>query len=328
MVRFMIRRLLAAIPVLWIIVTATFFLMRLAPGGPFDKERRVSPEVEANLRTKYCLDCPLWQQYLTYLGPLNLNPGQGGVKAFGGDGSRPWSGILTGDFGPSFKYANRSVGSIIAEGFPVSIHLGGMALLFAIIMGMVPGLVAALRQNTAWDYGSMSAAMLGVSIPNFVLGPLLVLVFSLTLYWLPPARWDGPRYWILPTITLGAIYAAYIARLTRGGMLEVVRQDFVRTARAKGLPESLILWRHTLRGGLLPVISFLGPATARLLTGSIVVEKIFLVPGLGRYFIDGAINRDYTLVLGVVLFYSSMLIMLNLVVDILYGFLDPRVTYD
>lgn len=328
MLRYILRRLLSAIPVLLIVVTATFFLMRLAPGGPFDLERQVPPEVEANLKAKYCLDCPLWQQYFSYLGPFNLNPSQGGVTWMGGDGSAAYGGLMLGDFGASFKYADRTVNEIIWAGLPVSLHLGSMALLFALFLGIVPGIIAAMRQNTAWDYGSMSVAMIGVSIPNFVLGPLLVLIFGLTLYWLPPARWDGPLNWILPTITLGSIYAAYIARLTRGGMLEVVRQDFVRTARAKGLPESTILWRHTLRGGLLPVVSFLGPATARLLTGSIVVEKIFLVPGLGRYFIDGAINRDYTLVLGVVLLYSSLLIVLNLVVDILYGVLDPRVTYD
>jgi oligopeptide transport system permease protein len=323
--RFILRRLLALIPLLWVIVTVTFFLMRLAPGGPFDKDRRLPPEIERNLRVKYNLDWPLWKQYLQYLGPLNLTAT--GASFVGGDGSDVWGGVVTGDFGPSFRY-ERGVTEIIAEGFPVSLHLGLMALSFALLFGILPGVIAAVRQNTIWDHLPMSVTMLGVSIPNFVLGPLLILVFSLTLFWLPPARWDGPRYWILPTITLGAMYAAYIARLTRGGMLEVVRQDFARTARAKGLPERTILLRHTLRGGLLPVISFLGPATARLLTGSIVVEKIFLVPGLGRYFIDGAVNRDYTLVLGVVVFYSALLIVLNLVVDVLYGFLDPRVTYE
>jgi oligopeptide transport system permease protein len=302
---YIVRRFLGMIPVLLVIATITFFLMRLAPGGPFDKERRLPPEVEANLKAKYHLDEPLWKQYVRYVG-----------------------NALQGDFGPSYKYSDRDVSEFIWEGFPVSMLLGALALVFALILGIIPGVIAALRQNTIWDYAPMSVAMLGVSIPNFVLGPLLVLIFSLGLYWLPPSRFDGPRYWILPAITLGAIYAAYIARLTRGGMLEVVRQDYVRTARAKGLPETTILFRHMIWGGLLPVVSFLGPATARILTGSIVVEKIFLVPGLGRYFIDAAINRDYTLVLGVVLFDSCLLILLNLVVDVLYGFLDPRVTYD
>jgi oligopeptide transport system permease protein len=301
---FIVRRLLATIPVLIIIATVTFFFMRAAPGGPFDKERRLPPEIEANLKEKYHLDESLLMQYWRYI-----------------------SAALQGDLGVSFRYGT-PVSRFIADGFPISMHLGLMALAFALVLGIVPGVIASLRQNTVWDYGPMSVAMLGVSIPNFVLGPLLVLVFSLNLYWLPPSRWDGPRYWLLPTITLGSVYAAYIARLTRGGMLEVVRQDYVRTARAKGLPERTILFRHMIWGGMLPVVSFLGPATARILTGSIVVEKIFLVPGLGRYFIDAAINRDYTLVLGVVLFDSCLLILLNLVVDVLYGLLDPRVTYD
>ncbi|MDZ4803536.1 MAG: ABC transporter permease subunit [Candidatus Eisenbacteria bacterium] len=302
MIRFILKRLLWMIPTLWVVATITFFLMRAAPGGPFQAEREIPADIKANLERKYGLDRPVGEQYLRFLG-----------------------NAVRLDFGPSYKNPGRSVREIIASGFPVSLELGAWSLLFALTLGIPIGVLAALNQNKPIDHLSMGAALLGVSIPDFVLGPLLIFVFSLSLYWLPPALWDGPANKILPIITLGSVYVAYIARLTRSGMLEIVRQDFIRTARAKGLSESLIVWRHALRGGLLPVVSFLGPAAARIITGAVVIEKIFAIPGLGRSFVDGAFNRDYTLVMGVVLFYASFLILFNLIVDVAYGLLDPRV---
>ena len=300
--KFVLRRALALIPTLWVIVTITFFLIRLAPGGPFVSERDIPPEAKAALDAKYGLDQPLHVQYGRYL-----------------------ANVARFDFGPSYKYPSRTVREIVLGALPVSLELGGWAVLLALVIGIPIGTLAAVKQNTAWDWGPMSLAMLGVSIPNFVLGPLLIFVFALTLRWLPPALWGGASHKILPVITLSAIYIAYIARLTRGGMLEVTRQDFIRTARAKGLPEWRIVVRHALRGGLLPVVSFLGPAVARAVTGAIVVEKIFAVPGVGQYFVNAAFNRDYTLVMGVVIFYAAFLILFNLLVDLAYGFLDPRV---
>jgi oligopeptide transport system permease protein len=300
--RFVLRRLVAVVPTLWVIVTITFFLIRLAPGGPFQSEREIPAEARAALQAKYGLDRPLGVQYLRYLG---------NVARF--------------DFGPSYKFPSRSVREIVAGALPTSLELGGLAMLLALAIGIPIGALAAVRQNSALDHGPMAIAMLGVSIPNFVLGPLLVFVFALSLRWLPPALWDGPAHKILPVATLAAIYVAYIARLTRGGMLEITRQDFIRTARAKGLSERVIVVRHALRGGLLPVVSFLGPAVARAVTGSIVVEKIFAVPGVGQYFVNAAFNRDYTLVMGVVIFYAGFLILFNLLVDVAYGVLDPRV---
>lgn len=300
--RFVVKRLLALVPTLWAIVTLTFFIIRLAPGGPFLAEREIPAEARQVLEAKYGLNEPLLTQYGRYLG-----------------------NVVRFDLGPSYKYPSRSVRDIVLEALPISLELGAWAMLLALLLGIPMGTLAALRQNTAWDYGSMSIAMLGVSIPNFVLGPLLVFAFSLSLRWLPPAAWGTPAQKVLPVITLAAIYVAYIARLTRGGMLEITRADFIRTARAKGLPEHTIVWRHALRGGLLPVVSFLGPALARAVTGSIVVEKIFAIPGVGQYFVNGAFNRDYTLVMGVVVFYAGILVLFNLLVDLMYAVLDPRV---
>lgn len=300
--KYVVRRLLAMIPTLWAIITITFFIMRLAPGGPFLSEREMPQEAREALNVKYGLDQPLIVQYGRYM-----------------------ANVVRFDFGPSYKFPSRSVREIVLDALPVSLELGIYAMLLALAIGIPIGATAALRQNTAWDYGPMSLAMLGVSVPNFVLGPLLIFVFALTLRWLPPALWGPPQNKILPAITLAAIYVAYIARLTRGGMLEITRADFIRTAHAKGLPEPLIVRRHALRGGLLPVVSFMGPAIARAVTGSIVVEKIFAVPGVGQHFVNGAFNRDYTLVMGVVIFYAGFLIVFNLLVDVMYAFLDPRV---
>jgi oligopeptide transport system permease protein len=302
MTRYALRRLLFFVPTLWAIATLTFFLVRLAPGGPFNSEREIPQAAREQLARKYGLDRPLGEQYLTFL-----------------------ARAARLDFGPSYKFPARQVREIIVEGFRVSAELGGLALLVALLVGIPIGVLAALRQNTAADAAVMAAALAGVSVPNFVLGPLLVLAFSLGLYWLPPALWEDPQSRVLPVLTLAAAYVAYVARLTRAGMLEVLRQDFIRTARAKGLPERTVVFKHALRLGLLPVVSYLGPAAAAILMGSLVVEQVFAVPGLGRYLVNGAFNRDYTLVMGVVLFYAAFLMTLNLLVDVAYAWLDPRV---
>ena len=302
MTAFVVRRLLLMIPTLWVIATLTFFMMRLAPGGPFVAERDIPPAAKEQLLKAYGLDRPLHEQYLTFL-----------------------SHAVRLDFGPSYKFPARQVREIILEAFPVSLELGLWALLLAVLIGVPIGVLAALRQNTGLDWAAMGAALAGVSIPNFVLGPVLVLSLSLTLFAFPPALWQGPASRVLPVLTLSTAYVAYIARLTRGGMLEVLRQDYIRTARAKGLPERAVVFKHGLKLGILPVVSYLGPAAARIITGSIVVESIFAVPGLGRHLVNAAFNRDYTLVLGVVLFYAFFLMALNLIVDVAYTRLDPRV---
>jgi oligopeptide transport system permease protein len=301
------RRLLGAIPTLFLIVTIAFFMIRLAPGGPFDSDRAVPPEVAANLDRAYGLDRPLLVQYGLYLG-----------------------NVLQGDFGPSFRYKDFTVGQLIRGGFPASLTVGGLAIACAAVIGTALGAFAALRRNTGIDHGAMGIAMIGIAVPNFVVAPLLSLVLGVHLGWLPVAGWDGgsPAHLLLPVTALALPQIAYVARLTRAGMLEVLRADFIRTARAKGLPDRLVVTRHALRTALLPAVSYLGPAAAGILTGSVVIEQIFGIPGIGRYFVQGALNRDYTLVMGVVIFYGALIIALNLAVDLLYGFLDPRVRYD
>lgn len=303
MLRFALYRLLSAIPTLLVLITLAFLLIRLAPGGPFDAEKQLPPEIEANLRAAYHLDEPLPMQLARYLGNL-----------------------LRGDFGPSFQYRDYTVTELIATGFPVSLRLGGLAMLLALVLGITAGTVAALRQNRPADYGVMALSMTGISVPNFVMAPLLVLVFAVYLRWLPAGGLgDGQlRYLVLPVIALALPQVAYIARLTRGSMIEVLRSPFIRTARAQGLPTRTLIWRHALKPALLPVVSYLGPALAAIITGSVVVEQIFGVPGLGRFFVQGALNRDYTLVMGVVVFYGSLIVVLNFCVDLLYGWLDPR----
>ena len=302
MMTYIARRLLLMIPTLWAIATLTFFMIRLAPGGPFMSERDIPAAVQEQLQHKYGLDRPLAQQYGTFL-----------------------KNAARFDFGPSYRFPARSVREIILEGLPVSAELGGWALLLSLVVGIPIGVLAARKQNTGIDYAAMGLALAGVSIPNFVLGPVLVLAFSLTLFVFPPALWQGPASRVLPVVTLSVAYIAYIARLTRAGMLEVLRQDYIRTARAKGLSEAMVIGKHARKLGILPVVSYLGPAAARILMGSIVVESIFGVPGLGRYLVNAAFNRDYTLVMGVVLFYAAFLMALNLVVDVAYSWLDPRV---
>ena len=302
MVAFVLRRLLLFIPTLWAIATLTFFMMRAAPGGPFLAERDIPAAAKAQLMHTYGLDQPLGTQYLRFL-----------------------ANTARLDFGPSYKFPARQVREIIAEAFPVSLELGAWALLLAVLVGVPIGTLAALKQNTAADAAAMGLALAGVSIPNYVLGPTLVLGLSLSLFLFPPALWQGPQSRILPVLTLATTYIAYIARLTRAGMLEVLRQDFVRTARAKGLSERAVVVRHALKLGILPVVSYLGPASAGVIMGSLVVEKIFAVPGLGRHLVNAAFNRDYTLVTGIVLFYAGFLMLFNLIVDIAYTRLDPRV---
>lgn len=302
MVKFILRRLtFETIPSLIIIITITFFLVRLAPGGPFSGEKNIAPEVLAQLQAHYNLDKPLFVQYVVYV-----------------------SKAIRGDLGPSFKYPGRNVTELIGTAFPVSCELGFYALLFALLIGICAGVLASVKHNTIVDYLSMSISMAGICIPAFVMGPLLVLIFSLWIGWLPVSGWSSPLNRILPSVTLGLAYAAYVARLTRGGMLEILYQDFIRTARAKGLSEKRVIVKHALRGGLLPVVSFLGPATAGLITGSFVVETIFSIPGLGRFFVMAAFNRDYTMIMGTVLFYATLIIFFNTAVDVIQAYLDPR----
>ncbi|GIX30581.1 MAG: ABC transporter [Porticoccaceae bacterium] len=302
MIRFVLSRLLQAVPVLLLVVTATFFLVRLAPGGPFDAERAVPPEVLRALEATYRLDRPIWEQYLAYLGDL-----------------------LRGELGPSYRYPGRSVEELIAAGLPASAELGFWALLVAVGLGVAAGVVAALRPNSWQDHLPMAAAMVGICVPSFLLGPILVLVFGIWLEWLPVSGWgDLPGDKILPSLTLGAGYAAYIARLARGGMLEVLSEDYIRTARAKGLPEAVVIAKHALRGGLAPVVAFLGPAFAGLLTGSFVVETIFQIPGLGRFFVQAAFNRDYTMIMGTTIFYATLIVAFNLLSDLVAVWLNPR----
>lgn len=300
--RFIGMRLLQAIPVILTVITVTFFLVRVAPGGPFDSEKAVLPEVKAALEAQYRLDRPLFEQYTNYLGDL-----------------------ASGDFGPSFKYPGRSVNELIAAGLPVTAELGLYALLIATLLGGLAGVFASLKPNTLQDYLPMGLAMIGICMPTFLLGPVLVLVFGIELEWLPVSGWgDIPGDKVLPSITLGAAYAAYIARLSRAGMLEVLSQDYIRTARAKGLPEWQVVIKHGLRGGLLPVVAFLGPAFAGLLAGSFVVETIFQIPGLGRFYVQAAFNRDYTMILGTTVFLSTLIVLFNLLSDVLAAWLNPR----
>jgi len=306
LLRYALERLLTAIPTLLLLITLAFFLIRLAPGGPFDAERALSPEIEQNLNQLYHLDEPLPLQYFRYLGQ-----------------------ILRLDFGPSFQYRDWTVNQLIAQGFPVSLTIGGLALLLGLLAGVLIGMLAALRQNHWLDYLLMSLAMAGLSIPAFVLAPILVLLFAVHFGWLPAGGWEWRlQYMLLPILTLAMPLVAYVARLTRASMIEVMRTGFIRTARAKGLPLHRIVLRHALKPALLPVVSYLGPAAAAVITGSVVIEKIFTIPGLGTYFVQGALNRDYTLVLGVVIFYGMLIILFNLLVDLLYAWMDPQIHLD
>jgi len=301
MKKIVLKRLLESIPVLWAIVTITFFLIRLAPGGPFDREKELDPQIQERIEAHYNLNAPLMEQYTDYMG-----------------------GLLSGDFGPSFKNASSSVNELIAQSFPVSLELGFYALCVALLIGLTAGIIAALKPNSWQDYTPMTLAMIGICVPNFVLGPILLFIFGINLGWFPVSGWEEAVDKVLPSITLGAMYAAYIARLSRGGMLEVLSNDFIRTARAKGLSETRLILKHALRGGVTPVIAFLGPATAGLLSGSFVVETVFQIPGLGKLFVESAFNRDYTMILGTVILYATLILILNLISDLLLTWIDPR----
>ena len=306
MLSYTLRRLLGAIPVLFVVVTVTFFLMRLAPGGPFDQEQALTPEIQANLEAAYGLDQPVWVQYGRYL-----------------------QGLVHGDFGPSFRYRDFTVTELIAQGLPITLTLGLCALLLALGIGVPLGILAALRQNTTSDVLIRTLAVVGIALPGFVVAPLLALIFGIHLRWLPVAGWEtgSLRTLVLPVTALAVPLSAYLARLMRASLLEVLTSGFVRAARARGLPERTVIVRHALKAALIPVVSYLGPATAAVLTGSLVIETIFGIPGMGRYLVQGALNRDYTLVMGMVIVYASLTLLLNLIVDLLYGWLDPRVRH-
>ncbi len=306
MLRFILRRLIVTLPMVLVVISLTWGLIRLAPGNFYTGEKAIPPAIEENLRAKYGLDQPWYVQY-----------------------GRMISNTLRGDFGNSLRYQGQSVNEILAISLPVSASIGIAAYLLALVFGVLVGVISAVKQNSSMDYTSMTFAMIGISLPNFVMGPILVLAFGLTLFWLPPARWEGffSIHTILPVITLSAVYMAYIARLARSGMLEVLRSNYIRTARAKGLNEWQVVMRHGLRGGLLPVVSFSGPALALLISGTVIVERIFALPGLGNYFINANLNRDEPLIIGIVAFMSISVLIFNLLVDVAYGFFDPRVRY-
>jgi len=299
---FLLKRLGWMAITLWVVFTVSFFLMREVPGGPFDRERELDPQIKANLEARYHLDEPRWKQYLRELG-----------------------NTLRLDLGYSFSRPDFRVGEILAQGFPISASLGIVALFFAVSLGLVAGIVSAVRRQTALDFALMTAATVGIALPNFVIAGIMIILFVFLWPLFPAAGWGTLRHLILPGFCLGAPYAAYIARLTRTAMLDVLSQDYIRTAYAKGLPTPTVILRHALKSGLLPVVSFLGPAIAGILTGSLVVEKIFNIPGLGVHFVEAALQRDYTLAMGLVLLYTTLLYTMNLVVDVSYVFLDPRV---
>ena len=308
MTRYIIRRFLGLFPTLLVIITISFFIIRIAPGGPFDAEKALPKQIMENIEKKYHLDEPVIKQYARYM-----------------------ISVIRGDLGPSYRYKDQDVNYYIGKSLPNSLLLGSIAMTLSLILGITAGMVSAVRQNTWVDYLVMSVAVIGITIPLFVIGPVLAYIFAMKLGWLPSSGWITGRYgWvtlIMPVITLSADKFAYIARLSRASILEILRSDYIRTAKAKGLKTSTILVKHVLKGGLLPVVSYLGPAFSAILTGSIVVETVFRVPGLGKFFVQSALNRDYTLILGTVIVYSVILIIMNFVVDIIYAYLDPRISY-
>ena len=303
MTRYVFRRLGGAIIILWVIITVTFALMHAIPGGPFTTEKKLPPQVKASIEAKYHLDDPVWKQYGDYLG-----------------------GVITGDLGPSYKYEGRSVNDIISDAFPISAQLGLLSLMVAVVGGIAAGAISAMRPNGIVDYAVTILSTIGISVPTFIIGAVLVYVVGFELGWFPGALWRGPSYMVLPVLTLAAQPMAFIARLTRSGLLDVYQQEYIRTARAKGLSSWTILTRHALGNAILPVITYLGPLAASLLTGSFIVETIFAIPGLGQYFVTSIYNRDYTVILGITIFYSALVVFLNILVDMIYPLIDPRVT--
>lgn len=308
MTKYIIKRLLGIIPTLLVIITISFFIVRVAPGGPFDGERALPEVVKRNIEAKYHINDPLIMQYGRYM-----------------------FDVLRGDLGPSYRYKDHDVNFYIFESLPNSMILGVIAISISIIFGITSGMLAALRQNTWVDYLSMAFAVIGISVPLFVIGPVLQYVFAMKLQWLPTSGWftsgDGWKTVILPAITLAFAHFATIARLTRSSMLDTLRSDYIRTAKAKGMKNSTIIFKHTMKGTMLPIVSYLGPAFAGIITGSVVVEQVFRIPGLGKFFVQSSFNRDYTLIVGVVIVYSVILVIMNFIVDILYSLLDPRITY-
>lgn len=302
MYKFIFNRLATSIVTIWLIATITFFLMHALPSGPFTREKALPPQVIKNIEEKYHLNDPLWKQYTDYLASLSK-----------------------GDLGPSYKYVGRTVNDIIADGFPVSAQLGLVALSIMIIVGILAGIISALRQNKWQDHLAMFFATIGVAVPNFVIATLLMYIIGVKLGWLPTSRWVSWESVIMPAIALAGYYTAYIARLTRSSVIEVLQQDYIRTAKAKGLPERVVVYKHALKNALIPIVTYLGPLTAGILTGSFVIEKIFAIPGLGQEFVNSISNRDYTTIMGVTIFYATFLVLMNLIVDILYSFIDPRI---
>lgn len=324
--RFALRRLGWFALTLLGVVTLAFFLMRGARGGPFDGERALSPAIEQNLRARYHLDWPLWKQYLAYVGPFEL--GEHGPRFQGGDGTRTFGGVLAGDFGPSFRYRDATVNDILGQSLPISLALGAVALAFALALGVGAGIASAWYRGRALDVAIRATATLGIAVPNFVIASTLVILFAFLWPLFPVAGYGTLSHLVLPGLALGLPFAAYIARLTRAGLFDALANDWIRTARAKGLPERTILLRHALRAGLVPVVSYLGPATAGILTGSLVIEKIFAIPGTGSHFVNSALNRDYTLAMGVTILYTTLVCGLNALVDVAYTWLDPRVALE
>lgn len=305
MLGFVLRRLAVAIPTLLLLIVVSFLLMHAAPGGPFTQERALPPQIVANLNAKYGLDDPLWRQIVNYV----------------------WGIVAHFDFGPSFVYPDRSVNQIIAAGFPVTLTYGGIAFVVAVAVGVSLGVAAAIRQNSWLDYLAVGISIGAQVLPNFVMAPILVLVFTLWLGWLPGGGWGGPIYWIMPVLALSTSFMASIARITRSSMLEVLGSNHIRTARAKGLPESRVILRHGLKPALLPVISYLGPAFVTMITGSVVVDMYFSTGGIGRSFVDSALNRDYAVMMGITILVGALTIVFNLVVDVLYAWIDPKIRY-
>lgn len=308
MIKYILKRFIGMIPTMFVIITIGFFLIRLAPGGPFSSEKKLPEQVLRNIEAKYNMDKPLGIQYLMYMG-----------------------NVLKGDLGPSYKYADNDVNYYIANSLPNSMLLGSLSLLVALIFGILVGIISAVNQNTWIDYTGMSIAVIGISVPTFVIGPVLMFFLALKFQLLPTSGWinssDGLKTLIMPVITLSFPYFATIARLSRASVLEVLRSSYVRTAYAKGLSRFVVIYKHVLKGALLPIVSYLGPAFAGIITGSIVIESIFRVPGLGKFFVQSALNRDYTLIMGVLIVYSLILIIMNFIVDVIYAFLDPRISF-
>ncbi|EYE87820.1 peptide ABC transporter permease [Fervidicella metallireducens AeB] len=305
MLNYIVKRIISGVITLWVVITITFILMHLIPGGPFDKEKKVPDKVKKAMEARYNLDKPLWWQYGDYL-----------------------KGLVKFDLGPSFKYEGRTVNEIIKTGFPVSAQLGGVAVIFSLLLGLPFGIISALKQGKWQDNLVMFLATIGITVPSFVLATLLLYVFGLKLGWFPTMRWGTPLHYVLPVIALAGSPTAIISRLTRSSLLDVVRQDYIRTARAKGIPEKIVIYKHALKNALIPVLTYLGPLIAAVLTGSFVIEKIFTIPGLGKQFVESITNRDFTTILGTTVFYSVLLVVCNLIVDILYAVVDPRIKLD